>query len=155
MEPDKLVVGCTFVPGEGGFAAGDGRGGIRSQEYFYDIEAYGDGIPEETKPVARATAQQPTLAAIDGPGGGAVLRMDGALHFDKHEGVALAADDIHLAGVSIAEVSPQYFRSMSAQPGGCNQLGILSPVTHRGRGIRIPGAAPSVQQVQTSGDDVP
>lgn len=155
MQPGKSVVSCTFVQGEGCFAADDGRGGIRSQEDFHDIKAYRDGIPEETKPVARATAQQPTLAAIDGAGGGAVLRVDGALNLNKHEGVALAADDIHLAGVSVAEVSPQHFRSMSAQPGGSNQLGVLSPVTHRGRGIRIPGAAPSVQQVQTSGDDVP
>ena len=143
------------MQGKGGFATGDDGGGIRSQEYFHDIKAYGDGIPEETKPVARATAQQSALASVDGAGWGAVLRMDGALYLDKHEGIGLAADDIHLAGVSVAEVAPQHFRSMSAQPGGCNQLGILAPIMHRGRGIRIPGAAPSVQQVQTSGDDVP
>lgn len=143
------------MQGKGGFATGDDGGAIRSQDDFYDVEAYGDGIPEEAKPISSATAQQSALAAVDGAGGAAVLRVDGALHLGKHEGIALAADDIHLAGVSIAEVSPQYFRSMSAQPGGCNQLGILAAVAHRGRGIRIPGAAPSVQQVQTSGDDVP
>lgn len=155
MHPGKSMVSCAFVQGEGCFAAGDGWGGIRSQENFHDIEAYGDAIPQEAKPIARAAAQQPALAAIDGAGWGTVFRVDGALHLNKYENIALSANDIHLAGVSVAEVVPQYFCPMSAQPGGGNQLGVFTPVAHRGRGIRIPGAAPSVQQVQTSGDDVP
>ena len=149
------MVSCDFVQGKGGFPAGDGGGGIRSQEDFHDVEAYGNGVTEESKPVSRASAQQLALAAVDGARGGAVLRVDGALHLDKHEGVALSADDIHLAGASVAEVTPQHFRPMSAQPGGSNQFSIFTPVAHRWRRIRIPRAAPFVQQVQTSGDDVP
>lgn len=146
---------CAFAQGKGVFAMGDNGDGIRPQEDFHDIEAYGDGVSEEAKPVARTEAQQPALAAIDGAGGGAVLRVDSTLHLDKHEGITLSADDIHLAGSPVAKVAPQHPRPMSTQPGGSNQLSILSPVTYRGRGIRIPGAAPSVQQAQTSGDDVP
>ena len=84
-----------------------------------------------------------------------MLRMDGTLHLDKHEGIPLAADDIHLTGAPVAKVAPQYFHPLSAQPGGSNQLGIFTPIAHRGRSIRTPGAAPFVQLVQTSGDDVP
>ena len=148
-------MGGTFAQGKGGFAVGDDGGGICSQDDFHDVESDGYGISQQAEPVASATAQQSAFAAVDGACGGAVLRSDGALHLDEHKGIAIAADDIHLTGAAVAEVVPQYFQTVGAQPGGGYQLGVGSPITGRRRGIRIPRAAPSVQQVQTSGDDVP
>lgn len=84
-----------------------------------------------------------------------MLRVNGAFHLSKHKSISLSADNINLTGAPAAEISAQDFYSPGAQPGGCHQFSVGAAVANRRRCLRIPGAAPSVQQVQTSGDDVP
>ena len=123
-----LLPGCAALAhAEGGAVVAD-IGALATDEVdLDDVEACGNVIPpEQGKPVVQTTAQQFALVAVDGAhggatgGGGAALDLAG----DKH--IALAAYDIELAAVAVAEIAAQYFEPLCPQVGGCYQLAVLT-----------------------------
>lgn len=139
---------------EGGFSVVDDGFFTAGKPYFHDIEADGDAAIQESQPVPGTAAQQFAFSPVHGSGGRTVCQGGIAFHLDEYQYIALTADDIHLTGISPAEVSPQHAEPLCAQPRCGYQLTVFAYVAACGRGIRSPGAAPSVQQVQTCGDDV-
>lgn len=80
---------------------------------FDDIEARGDVIsPEQGKPVMQATAQQFALVAVHGAHGGAAGGGGTALDLAGNQHIALAAHDVELAAVAVAEVAAQYLAAL-------------------------------------------
>lgn len=94
------------------------------------------------------------FVAVYRAGGGPGIGGGGGFHLAKDEDIALAAHEVNFAGIPPAEIAAQDAHTMSAHPRGRHQLTVLAYVGGIGAGIRIPAAAPSVQQAQTSGDDV-
>ena len=128
-----------------------GRGEID----LYDIETDGNATSEEREPVPRADAQEPAFGVIDGARGDAELRRYGTFDLANDEIIGISCHDIKLTPPPPTEVAAQDAQAMSAQKGSCHELRISSAVPLvRSRFLRIPGAAPSVQQAQTSGDGV-
>ncbi len=137
------------------FAAGYGGRSCAVQKNIHYIKAHGNGKSEHVEPVMRPAAQETALTAVDGAGGSPVLRVNGAFYLNKDKSVSLSAYQINFSGASAAKIAAQDFEPVSPQPGSCHQLSVSTTIAYRRRSIRIPGAVPSVQQVQTSGDDVP
>ena len=121
---------------------------------FYDIEAVGDTAAKELEPAAGTAAEASALVAVDSAGGCPGIGRGGGFYLAEDEGIAPAAHEVDFAGIAPAEVGAQYTHAMGPHPRGRHKLTVLAYVVGRGAGIRSPGAAPSVQQVQTSGDGV-
>ena len=122
---------------------------------LYDIETDGNATTEEGKPIPCADAQESTFGVIDGARGGAELRRYGAFDLANDEIIGIPRHDIKLTAPPPTEVAAQDAQTMSAQKGSRHELRISAAVLLvRSRFLRIPGAAPSVQQAQTSGDGV-
>ncbi len=121
---------------------------------FEDIEADGHLAPEELEPAASATALFLAFEAVNGAGRRTRIGGGSRFHLAKDECIPLAAHEINLPSITPAKIMAQHAHTMRAHPRCRHQLTVLAHISRIGSGIRIPAAAPSVQQVQTSGDDV-
>ena len=94
---------------------------------FDDIKACGDVIsPEQGKPVMHAAAQQFALVAVDCAHGGATSGGGAALDLAGYQHIPLAAYDVELTAVTVAEITAQYLTTFCSQVGGRHQLAILT-----------------------------
>ena len=121
---------------------------------FDDVETDGNAAPEQLEPVVRAYAQKAPLGVVYGARRRTGCGGDGAFHLADDERIPLSRYEIKLAAAPPAEPAAQYTQAPSTQVRLCHQLCVISPVLRIGYGIRTPGAAQPVQQVQTSGDGV-
>ena len=129
--------------------------GLAGQEVeLHDVEAVGRLPPEHAEPVAGAAADELAFGVVHHAGGRAGGWAGAAFHLGEHQGVSLAADDIHLTAGAEAEVAVEDAVAVGAQPGGRHLLAVAADEPARRDGVRVPGAAPFVQQAQTSGDGV-
>jgi hypothetical protein len=79
-----------------GFAVGD---------YFDDVEAEGDlGIVEQAQPGERAARDLSLLKRLNVVNRTAQIFVRSCFYFNEHERVAIAADDIDLAGGPVFEI---------------------------------------------------
>ena len=143
-----------LMEGESGGGVADAWFLAGEEPDFDDIEADGDLFTEELEPAEGAGALFLAFVAVYRAGGGAGIGGGGGFDLAEDEGIALAADEVDFAGVAPAEVVAEDAHAMGTGPGGGDELAILPDVGGIGAGIRGPGAVPSVQQVQTSGDGV-
>ena len=94
---------------------------------FDDIEACGDVIsPEQGKPVMQTSAQQFALVAVDCAHGGSTGGGGTAFHLAGNQHIALAAHDVQLTAVTVAEITAKYLTTFCSQVRGCHQLAILT-----------------------------
>ena len=150
-----LPLPAAFVHAKGVLVVVDNRFLSTDEIDFDDVETRRDVVAfEKTEPVSQTAAQQFAFSSVYSAHGGTAGRGGRALYLAGYEGVSLAAHDVDFAASSFTEVAVEHLVAMSPQVGGRYQLTIFSEVGGGGRGVRVPGAAPFVQQVQTSGDGV-
>lgn len=149
LSPER---GVAFLHAEGMLNPVELRLFCRPQQDFHHVEAKGNGFPQQFQPVARAQAQKFAFFPIDRPPGRARRGGCGALHLAEEKRIPLTSDEVDLSPSTPAEILPQDTDSSGAQ----KRRGCLFAVEADGAAIRqsvsCPGAIPSVQQVQTSGD---
>lgn len=124
------------------------------EPHLNDIEADGDLLAQELQPAQSSAALFLAFESIHRAGRSSGIRRGGGFHLAKDEGIPLPANKVNFAGISPAKIVPQHAHAMGSSPRGRHQLPVLAYISGIGAGIRIPVAAPSVQQAQTSGDDV-
>lgn len=121
---------------------------------FNNIKAYGNIFTQKEQPVSSASPDKIPFSFVDLARRRAHELVTGAFDFRENESILLSADDIDFAPVPSAEVAPQNDEAASSKPAGSDQFAVATEK----RAVRDisggPRAAPSVQQVQTCGDDV-